>query len=153
MKMLQLNNQEAYRIAIRMLGRRSYSENEIRIKLSTYGFNSDIINETINILLRNCYIDDNALCTSLFETLCRSNKYSLKTIVMKLKQRKIAEEYIHRVITKYDYAAETEAALKIIKKRFKQTNLVDVDKIKLRRYLIDRGFSSQSISNVLRNLE
>ncbi|MPN01499.1 Regulatory protein RecX [bioreactor metagenome] len=149
--MLSPNKQAARQAAIRILNFRAYSEKEVRHKLSLYGFDVTIIDEVINYLLNNNYINDKVLCDCLFDNFCRSNKYSLKFIIMKLKQRGIPEVIIHEVIKRYDFSSEAEAALKIAKKRFKQAE--KTDKIRVSKYLAGRGFSASSITSVIYNLE
>lgn len=149
--MLPLNKQTARQAAIRMLNLRAYSEKEVRHKLSLDGFDVIIIDEAINYLINNNYINDKALCDCIFDNFCRSNKYSLKLIIMKLKQRGIPEIIIRNVIKRYDLSSEAEVALKIAKKRFKQIEITD--KIRVSKYLANRGFSASSITHVIYNLE
>jgi Uncharacterized protein conserved in bacteria len=149
--MLSSNKQEAQKTAIRMLNFRAYSEGEIREKLNARGFASDEIDEVIHYLNDRGYLDDVALCNNLVDTYCKSNKYSFRMIVIKLKQRGIAEMIIHEALRYYDCSLESIAALKIIDKRFKQFD--PSEKVKICRYLARRGFSAITISNVTRNLE
>lgn len=149
--MLLSNRQEAQKVAIRMLNFRAYSECEIREKLNARGFGSYEVDEVIHYLNDRGYLDDVALCNNMVDTYCKSNKYSFRMIVIKLKQRGIAEMIIHEALRDYDCSLESTAALKIMNKRFKQVDASE--KVKICRYLSRKGFSAITISNVTRNLE
>ncbi|NLP41841.1 MAG: regulatory protein RecX [Veillonellaceae bacterium] len=149
--MLSQNSQAVRLAAIRMLNLRAYSEKEVRHKLFLKGFDVALIDEVISYLLNNGYINDKVLCECLFDNLCKSSKYSLNFIVMKLKQRGIPEVIIRDIIKEYDFSSEAEVALKIARKRFKQAKTID--KVRISRYLAGRGFSASSITSVIINLE
>ena len=77
----------------------------------------------------------------------KTNKYSLKQIFYKLKQRGLADEIIYNIINDYDNIEEWQSALKVVKSRFKMLDVTTKEKIY--RYLAIKGFSSASITKVL----
>ncbi|MDD4600790.1 Regulatory protein RecX [bioreactor metagenome] len=149
--MRQPNKYTAQQAAVRMLNIRAYSENEIRQKLSLRGFESTAVEDAINYLHDHSYLNDRAICYSLFESYCKSNKYSFKFIVMKLKQRGISETIIRETTKGYDFSFEAEAACNITKKHFKQIEATD--KIRINRYLAAKGFTISTITKIINNLE
>lgn len=134
-----------------MLNIRAYTEAEIRQKLSIRGFESIAVDNAISYLYKYSYLNDYAICNKLFENYCKSNKYSLKTIIIKLKQRGIAANIINEVIRDYDLSLEVESALKVFKKRFKTANSLDIRRIAA--YLTRKGYASSTISKIINDLD
>lgn len=151
MKMLQQNRCTAKQAALRMLSRKSYSEQEVRQRLQAQGFVEDSIDEVISLLKERGYLDDTALCAMLFAKLSTSSKYSLKIIIIKLKQRGIIDSIINDCIKDYQKLTEFETALKIVTKRYGKYD--SCDQVKVSRYLTYKGFSANTITKVLEKLK
>lgn len=141
------NHNEIWQCALYIIGRRSHSEHELYQKLHYKKYNDDNIKNIIIRLKEYGYINDVELAKNLFNKFLKTNKYSLKQIFYKLKQRGLADEIIYNIINDYDNIEEWQSALKVVKSRFKMLDVTTKEKIY--RYLATKGFSSASITKVL----
>jgi regulatory protein len=141
------NHNEIWQCSLHIIGRRSHSEHELQQKLRYKKYSYDNIENVIFRLKEYGYINDTELAKNLFNKYLQANKYSLKQILYKLKQRGLPDAIIHNLINGYDDIEEWQLALKIVKTHFKI--LDDTTKEKIYRYLATKGFSSTSITKVL----
>lgn len=142
---LKFKNAREY--AVKLLSIRAYTCFEIRQKLHRQGFTEQEIEQTIQYLNYYHYIDDRNLCFRTYENLVAAGKYGKKAIVQKLQQKGITRELIFEAATVNDYD-EISAAKTLIDKKFGLP--LSADKLpKAARYLNTRGFSYDTIKNVL----
>jgi len=142
--------QSIWSLALQMLGRRAYSEYELRQKLSSKEYAVTEIDDVISRLLSYGYINDPKLAAMLFKKHLQASKYSLNNIICKLKQRGLSDENIRNLANSYDYEDEVSSAVKIVRSRFKSLN--SVEKEKIYRFLGTRGFGAATISKVCQQL-
>jgi regulatory protein len=141
------NDNEIWQCSLHIIGRRSHSEHELQQKLHFKKYSYDAIENVIFRLKEYGYINDKNLAENLFNKYFQANKYSLKQILYKLKQRGLPDAIIHNLIDDHDDIEEWQSALKIVKVHFK--TLDNTAKEKIYRYLATKGFSSASITKVL----
>lgn len=148
--MSQLTSQkDIWQASLHLITRRSHSEYELQQKLHYKEYSYESIENVIQRLREYGYINDDELAKNLFNKYLQAGKYSLKQIAFKMKQRGLSDAIIHNIISACD-KEEWQSALKIVSIRFK---IVDVTtKEKIYRYLATKGFSSTSISKVIRHL-
>jgi len=144
------NHEDIWTLALHILGRHANSEYELRQKLYSKGYVVDQIDDVINRLLTYGYINDNKLANNLFEKYLHVGKYSLNTIICKLKQHGLPDDVIKNVTNAYDSETEWTAALKIVNNRFRSLDIIDREKIY--RFLGTRGFSTTVIQKVVHEL-
>lgn len=145
---LRLNNHnEIWQCSLHLITRRSHSKHELQQKLHCKGYNDDSIEKVIQRLEEYGYINDTKLANSLFHKYLQANKYSIKQIHYKLKQRGLPDAILSEITKNHDDIEEWQSALKIVNVRFK--NFDTVTKEKMYRYLASKGFSSSSIHRVL----
>lgn len=137
-------------IAIRILSARSYSENEIRERLSTHGFDLEAINTTVSYLTDRGYLNDMDLCQSLVTKLQKSNKYSIRAIAAKLKQRGLKPDIIQDCLCQIEPQSELSIAMRLVKARYKNLSITDYAKVA--RFLANRGFSNTTTSRIMEQL-
>ena len=140
------NHEDAWKVALHILGRCSYSEYELRQKLQQKGYVIEEIDDVINRLLTYDYINDKKLAKNLFQKYLQVNKYSFNNITCKLKQHGLSDDIIKDITSTYDSEEEWRSALKIVNNRFK--SLDDMTKEKIYRFLATRGFSTSIIHRV-----
>lgn len=140
----------AWQLALRILARRSYSEQEMRQKLAAKGYTATVIDQVAVSLLERGYLNDLVLCRLVFEQYYRSGKYGLRNIVIKLKQRGLSDQVISEIIETYDSALEWQRALIIVRKRFKVPEVMD--KRRIGQLLTRRGFSFDTINRVFEEI-
>jgi len=144
------NHEDIWKLALQILGRRSYSEYELRQKLYQNNYVVDQIDNVISRLLAYGYVNDNKLANILFEKYLHVGKYSLNNIICKLKQRGLPDDVIKNVTTSYDSEDEWNSALKVVNNRFK--SLEGVSKEKIYRFLTTRGFGTTTINKVFQQI-
>jgi regulatory protein len=146
--MLLLNNHnEIWPYSLHLITQRSYSKRELQQKLHYKGYNDDSIDKVIQRLEEYSYINDLKLADNLFHKYLQANKYSIKQIHYKLKQRGLPDAILSELMKHHDDIEEWQIALKIVNIRFKDFETITKEKIY--RYLASKGFSSSSIHKVL----
>ena len=135
---------------MQILTRRSHSEYELRQKLYQKNYIGTEVDHVIDRLLTYGYLNDTAFATALFSKYLSMGKYSLNNIICKLKKTGLPEAIITAVTSQYNRDEEYQAALKVLITRFK--SLDDLSKEKIYRFLGTRGFSSNTIHQVVHQL-
>lgn len=144
------NDKDIWKLALEILGRRSQSDYELRQKLHHKDYVATQIDDVMNRLLTYGYVNDNKLATHLFAKYLQIGKYSLNTIISKLKQRGLPDDVIKNVTSSYDSEEEWRSALKIINNRFKSFD--GINKEKVYRFLGSRGFGVSTIQKVCQQI-
>lgn len=141
--------------AFEALSRRRLSESELRSKLRAVNKSSQYIDRLIEDLAKLGLIDDLAYAQAVIHTLQISGSKSKKYISNKLYQKGVpkdsAEQAIETELAGYD---ESEAALKIARKKFKTVK--DLPPLKAKKRIADflrsRGFNWDNINAALDKL-
>lgn len=136
--------------AIVLLKSRAFSQYELEQRLVKQGYDEIAVNKVIQYVTERGYLNDTALCDRLIEKYAEMNKYSLKEIYVRLRQRGLAAALIHERIRNWDEEFEYQAAINLTKKF--QGNL-DGNIPKLVRRLSSKGFKSGTVSKVLKHLK
>jgi len=144
------NNEDIWKLSLNILGRRSHSEYELRQKLYHKDYVATQVDNVINRLLTYDYVNDDKLATFLFAKYLKVGKYSLNTMICKLKQRGLTDDVIKNVTNSYDCEQEWISALKLVNNRFK--SLDGIQKEKIYRFLGTRGFGATTIHKVCQQL-
>lgn len=148
--MLQPSDRPCLQAAVKILAGRSHSRQELRQKLSAKDYDSETIDRVIADLLRRRYLDDGALCRSVFIKYQATGKYGLNAIVARLKQRQFDSSVIQETIKEYDRSQDLQAASTLVNRRFRHAKAEDSAKIG--RFLTSRGFSPGTVIRVLENI-
>lgn len=131
---------EAYGKALKLLNIRFLSEQELRKKLAQRQVTEDVIDEVVETLQGEHFLDDDRLARAVYAYYAKKKQYGHRYIVNRLKMRGLpVPEDLERV----DEYAVVEA---IVAKKFPGP---DRDYAKAVRYLQYRGFSSSVIRDVL----
>lgn len=135
--------------AVTLLKRRAFSQYELEQKLVKQGYDEIAVNKAIRYVTERGYLNDTALCDRLLEKYAEMNKYSLKEIYVRLRQRGLAATLVHERLRNLDEEFEYRAAINFVKKYQKN---FDGNIPKLVRRLAAKGFSSGTVSKVLKCL-
>ncbi len=131
-----------------------YTKNEMEQRLAREGFSTQAIETTIEELIHSGHIRDRKYAENWIARRQKSNprgKTLLKNeLVEKGVDRKIAEQ----VVAKVETEDETKVALQIAQKRAKQYKRlpVHVAKRRLHGFLARRGFGSEVVRHVLKQI-
>lgn len=128
---------------------------EVRLKLKEKDFTEDIIDEVIDILEKEEYLNDRLYCEVFIEDKKQLNGYGKNKIKSLLIQKGISKSVFEDFLDEFEYEEEFDNALKMgIKKLNLLSNEEDIfkKKQKLINYLAYRGFSFDVINDVLREI-
>lgn len=141
--------------AINYISGKLKTKYEVRLKLTEKDFTEDIIDEVINILEKEEYLNDRLYCEVFIEDKKQLNGYGKNKIKSLLIQKGISKSVFEDFLDEFEYEEEFDNALKMgIKKLNLLYNEEDVfkKKQKLINYLAYRGFSFDVINDVLREI-
>jgi recX family len=141
--------------AINYISGKLKTKYEVRLKLKEKDFTEDIIDEVINILEKEEYLNDRLYCEVFIEDKKQLNGYGKNKIKSLLIQKGVSKSVFEDFLDEFEYEEEFDNALKMgIKKLNLLSNEEDVfkKKQKLINYLAYRGFSFDVINDVLREI-
>ena len=127
------------------------TEREVRQKCQKLQYTEEYMEEIIEYLKENNYINDKVYVEKYIQNTIRLKTASIYEIKIDLLRRGINEEYIEDYINKNDIELEEyeqESATKLAKKKF---GSVEIEKIK--KYLMSKGYKYDSISLAIDNLK
>lgn len=141
--------------AINYISGKLKTKYEVRLKLKDKDFTEDIIDEVIDILEKEEYLNDRLYCEVFIEDKKQLNGYGKNKIKSLLIQKGISKSVFEDFLDEFEYEEEFDNALKMgIIKLNLLSNEEDVfkKKQKLINYLAYRGFSFDVINDVLREI-
>ena len=141
--------------AINYISGKLKTKYEVRLKLKEKDFTEDIIDEVIDILEKEEYLNDRLYCEVFIEDKKQLNGYGKNKIKSLLIQKGVSKSVFEDFLDEFEYEEEFDNALKMgIKKLNLLSNEEDVfkKKQKLINYLAYRGFSFDVINDVLREI-
>lgn len=147
--MSSLVSNNALQAAFTLLSIRGYSEKEMTTRLRRRGYNDEAIQKTIAYLVERGYLNDTALCKMLYEKYI-AKKYGIKAISYKLFQRGFSSEVIHETLKDYNMDNEWQNAFTLLQKK---GILKNINKQKIARYLLGRGFTMSTVQKIIIKLE
>lgn len=139
--------------ALNILSKADQSERKIREKLSNE-FEEYTINEVIDFLKSNKFIDDELLASKIVNTNINLNKCGKNKIRQNLYNKGINSESISEALYEIDENIEFENAMYLAKKRYQRVKNEDKRKIyqKISQHLAYKGFNYDIIKKVLNKL-
>ena len=123
------------------------TEKEIRDKCKMMKYEDDYIDEAITYLKENEYINDERYIEKYIQNIIKLKRCSINEIKIDLLKRGIADDLIDKYIDEELEAFEEESAKILAEKKIKT---MEVEKIK--RYLLNKGFSYSNVSKAIDNL-
>lgn len=142
---------EPYEVAVRYLGPRPRSVSEIRRHLRSKRFDDPAIDRAIDALRAQRYIDDDAFARYWIEQRDRFRPKGERAIVSELLLKGVARETIDTVLGERQPDIELRRAREAIRRPLARwLTLSEIDrKRKIHAYLAQRGFSYDTIEEVL----
>lgn len=141
--------------AINYISGKLKTKYEVRLKLKENGFTEDIIDEVLDILENEEYLNDRVYCEIFIEDKKKLNGYGKNKIKSLLIQKGISKNIFEDFLDEFEYDDEFDNALKM---GIKKLNLLSNEddnfkkKQKIINYLAYRGFSFNVINDVLREI-
>jgi regulatory protein len=137
---------KAYHQAIRFLGFRPRSRSEIVSYLRKKAYTADVIDDTVNRLLEQQYLDDEAFARFWLENREQFRPRGIRALRYELKQKGIADAVIDKVLSDLDEHELAWAAVE--NKLYYWRNLPEETlKKKMMGFLSRRGFSYEVVND------
>lgn len=141
--------------AINYISGKLKTKYEVRLKLKENGFAEDVIDEVLDILEKEEYLNDKVYCEIFIEDKKKLNGYGKNKIRSLLIQKGISKNIFEDFLNEFEYDEEFDNALKMgIKKLKLLSNEEDnfKKKQKIINYLTYRGFGFDVINDVLKEI-
>jgi regulatory protein len=132
--------------ALRLLMRRDHGRAELVRKLTQHAESVEAVEQLLDELVRRKLLSEDRVAESRANTLSR--KFGVSRIRHDLRAKGIADETIERVAAEAQ-STEVERAREIWKRKFREPAASRADRAKQMRFLAARGFSHDTIRQVL----
>jgi len=131
--------------ALNYLARRQHSKNEIKTKLRQKKFSLELIEQTLNDLEQNNYVDDHSFARLFTDEKVKAKNWGKNKIKSELIKRGVSSRVIADVIEeKFSNDLEIESGLELARKKLKKliNRRLDQKKIQTSIYsfLVSRGY-------------
>jgi regulatory protein len=138
--------------AFRLLGRRQHSTSELKRKLWNRDYEQKLIDEVIEDLKKNSYLDDKEFIRAFVAEKSKFKNWSVKKIKSELMKSGLASKLIDEILSKETIDSDYGNAMKLAKKKYEiliKRNLEPIDlKNKLSTYLLSKGFDYDLIKEI-----
>jgi regulatory protein len=152
---LEEERQKAYLNAVRLLSSRLRTEHEIKTRLKQKSFSEEIVQETVERLKTEGYLNDSMFADQLTRQRLHSQKKGRHFIKQELQQKGVSKERIQTAISQVDEETEFQMAYELASKKYRN-ELKTEDPLKTRRkiagFLARRGYPGGVVTRVLRQL-
>lgn len=148
-----------YNYALNILSRSAKSEKQMIDKLKEKGYDLDLINNAIEKLKKQGYLDDQRFSEMYINSKINESKYGKRKIKEKLYEKGIAREIIDEKLKVLSNEDELQRAISLGLKKLKSLNEADKQKrsMKLINHLISKGFEygivRQAVSKLVDNFD
>lgn len=124
------------------------TENEVRQKCKLLKYDDEIIDEIIDYLKENEYINDEVYVERYIQNIMRLKNCSKNEIKIDLLKRGIDDDLIEKHMNEEIEEFESNSAQILALKKYKT---MEIEKIK--KYLINKGFSYSNVTKAIDNLQ
>lgn len=134
--------------ALKYLGYKMRSKNQVIKKLQEYEFPSNVIDKVIRVLEKYNYINDEDFAKAFIKDKLNLKGHGVFKISYDLKMLGVDEEIFKKYLYDEEFINEEEKAKGLLLKKLGNKNIEDLDykeKQKIYAYLARRGFSYDSI--------
>lgn len=131
--------------ALNYLARRQHSKNEIKTKLRQKKFDKTLIEQTLNDLEQNNYVDDHSFAQLFTDEKVKAKNWGKNKIKSELIKRGVSSKVIADVIEeKFSNDLEIESGLELARKKLKKLINRKLDQKKIQTgiysFLVSRGY-------------
>ncbi|MBK9099588.1 MAG: regulatory protein RecX [bacterium] len=138
--------------AFRLLGRRMHSSSELRRKLWNKDYEQKLIDEVIQDLKNNGYLNDEDFIREFVAEKTKTKGWSTKKVKTELYKRGIDNKLIDEMLKGHASDSELENAMKLARKKYDQLirNKLEPKELrnKLSSFLFSKGFEYDLIKEV-----
>jgi len=143
-----------YNYGISVLSKTAKSEHELMLKMMDKGFDSQLIDNAINKLKEQKYLDDKRYCEMYINDKINISKHGVLKIKEALYYKGIDKEIIEEKIKNISSEEREKTALALGQKKVLGIEEEDVRKkgIKLYNYLLSRGFEYETVKKTVKKI-
>lgn len=142
--------------AFRLLGRRMHSASELRRKLWNKDYEQKLIDEVIQDLKNNGYLNDEDFISEFVAEKTKTKSWSTKKVKTELLKRGIDNKLIDEMLKGMQRDSDVENAMKLATKKYDQLIKKKLEARELRNklsaFLFSKGFEYDLIKEVCRKL-
>lgn len=142
--------------AFRLLGRRQHSSSELRRKLWDRDYEQKLIDEVLNDLTKNGYIDDTEFIRAFMDEKCWTKNWSRKRIKSELIKRGLNQSLINKISREQTDESDNDNAIRVAKNKIEVLTKRKLEPKELRNklsaYLFSKGFDYDLIKTVVDKL-
>ena len=142
--------------AFRLLGRRQHSSSELRRKLWNKDYEQKLIDEVIEDLKKNGYLNDKEFIRAFVAEKSKTKNWSIKRIKGELFKRGVASKLIDEMLNEQPTESDYESAMKLANKKYEVLLKRNLEHKKMRNklttYLFSKGFEYELIKEVISKL-
>lgn len=149
------NYEEAYNISLKYIAVRLRSINEIRVYLKKKNIDEIIIDNTIERLIKNKFLNDEIFTKAFIKDKLNFTTMGKFKLINELSKLKVDSEIISKYIEEIDDDIWYERMNKLINKYLKSKKKYDnkILKNKLYIYLVNLGYDKNLVINAINNYE
>ena len=139
--------------AMDYLSRREHSRYELYKKISTHNFNKDLINQELDLLIRDGLLSDERFVEAFIHSRKKNGKGPLK-ISAELQQRGADESLINKYIEEIENSEWLDSAKQVVEKKLWNNQQLDYDnQLKMMKFLNNRGFTIDQVKLTIKKLK
>ena len=138
--------------AMDYLSRREHSRYELYKKISTHNFDKDLINQELDLLIRDGLLSDERFVEAFIHSRKKNGKGPLK-ISAELQQRGAEESLINKYIEEIENSEWLDSAKQVVEKKLGNNQQLDYDnQLKMMKFLNNRGFTIDQVKITIKKL-
>ena len=139
--------------ALDYLSRREHSRYELYKKISTHNFDKDLINQELDLLIRDGLLSDERFVEAFIHSRKKNGKGPLK-ISSELQERGADESLINRYIEEIENSEWLDSAKQVVEKKLGNNLQLDYDNLlKMMKFLNNRGFTIDQVKLTIKKLK
>ena len=139
--------------AMDYLSRREHSRYELYKKISTHNFNKDLINQELDLLIRDGLLSDERFVEAFIHSRKKNGKGPLK-ISAELQQRGADESLINKYIEEIENSEWLDSAKQVVEKKLGNNQQLDYyNQLKMMKFLNNRGFTIDQVKLTIKKLK
>ena len=144
--------EEALKRALKFLGYRARTEEQVRLKLTQLGFPQTAVEATLERLRSLNFLNDETFARDWAVTRATNHGYGLQRIARELRQKGIPESLMGPILQEtFAEQGELERAKALLEKKFKDQDLSDLRVLRRASdYLHRHGYSDSIITELIK---
>jgi regulatory protein len=147
------DEQAARDTCLRLLSRRARSAGELRERLRTGGFSTDVAEGVLSDLEGAGLIDDEEFARSWVAGRKAAGGAARRRVFWELRRKGVDRDLIERVLCEeLDDRAELDQAAQLARKKLRSPRMDGQEVSRLRRHLLGRGFGFETVDSVLKTV-